>query len=549
MFDIISVLYSGQPEIQIRRHSPRLAPSMTTATRALRVGERSVPVILPDIRDARLHTAAVIISVHVIGITALGFEVSVPQIAAAIVTAALVDVLLTLRNMGLLVWPASGMLTGSGVALILRLVEAGSGDYWSWTGWWWFALVAGVSVLTKHLIRFRGNHVFNPSNVGLVIAFLVLGSGIVEPLDFWWAPLDFWMILAYAVILGGGILITRRLYLLEMAVVFWVVLAAGLGMLSASGHCMIATWSTSPVCGERFWTTLVTSPEILIFLLFMITDPKTIPTGKGARVVFATTLGLFTTLMIAPHTVEYGAKVGLLASLVVWSPLRGVFDRVVPAEGLERSGSRELIERISGTSRNVFARGIVVGVALAVSAALIVLAGTTARDSAVAGTVPVAEFQADIDPAAIPPVVVDDSVDRLDIDVGDEFVDKLAVTLAENVAIEAEAVRTADGSLLGLSDGGDRLDEMQARLDAAIATGDRWVDEYRFESLTLRLHEARKGQSSAGLVFSSTGEVHRVLYDPAGEEQERHTESFALDFVMRQLAGERWLIVDVIPSS
>ncbi|HEX6300497.1 MAG TPA: hypothetical protein VF148_08550 [Acidimicrobiia bacterium] len=522
---------------------------MTTAARALYVGGRSIPVILPNIRDARLHTAAVIVSVHVIGITALGFEVSVPQIAAAIITAAVVDVVMTLRNKGPLIWPASGMLTGSGVALILRLVGMGSGDYWSWTGWWWFALVAGVSVLTKYLIRFRGTHVFNPSNVGLVIAFLVLGSGIVEPLDFWWAPLDFWMILAYAVILGGGVLITRRLHLLEMAVVFWVVLAAGLGMLSASGHCMIATWSTSPVCGERFWTTLVTSPEILIFLLFMITDPKTIPEGKGARVIFAATLGLFTTLMIAPHTVEYGAKVGLLASLVVWSPLRRVFDRVIPAESLERSGFRELIDRISGTPRTEFARGIVVGVALVLSAAGIVLAGTTARDSAVAGTFPLAEFQADIDPSSLPQVVVDDSVNRLDIDVDDEFVEKLALTLAENLAIEAEAVRTADGSLLGLSDGADRLDELQARLDAAIAAGDRWVDEYRFESLSLRLHEAPEGQSSAGLVFSANGEVHRILYDPAGEEQKRDTESFALDFVLRQLAGQRWLIVDVVPSS
>ena len=124
---------------------------------SMRLGERDIPVVLPNRRDPRLHLAAVIISVHTIGITALGFEVSVPQIIAAIFTAGLIDIGFTLAREGRLVWPASGMLTGSGVALILRYVPTGSGDYWSWAGWHWFALVAGVSVLSKYLLRWRGN--------------------------------------------------------------------------------------------------------------------------------------------------------------------------------------------------------------------------------------------------------------------------------------------------------------------------------------------------------------------------------------------------------
>jgi len=518
---------------------------MTSAARAVRVGDRSIPIVLPNRKDARLHTAVVIISIHVIGIAALGFEVSIPQIIMAISTAALIDVAMTLRTSGMLVWPASGMLTGSGVALILRVAGMESGNLWAWTGWYWFALVAGASILTKYLIRYRGQHVFNPSNVGLVAAFLLLGSGIVEPLDFWWAPLGFWMILAYAVILGGGVIITRRLHLLEMAAVFWVVLAIGLGVLSQSGHCLTATWSLTPVCGDRFWTALVTSPEILIFLLFMITDPKTIPRGRGARVVFAGTLALFTTLMIAPHTVEYGAKVALLASLVVWSPLRWPFDRLLPVEGVEGSGTGELIDRLSGNPSRIFARGVAGGVGIVLVAGGIIAAGTPARVAAIGAAPPAAVFRANVDPATLPDVVIDPSVERIDIVVDQEYAGLLAMTLAENLAIEAKAVRTADGSLLGLSDGGDRLDEMQARLDAAIATGDRWVDEYRFETLTLRLHEAPEGQSSAGLLFESSGTVDRVLYDSMGSEQQRTSDQFVLHFVLRQLAGERWVIVDV----
>lgn len=520
---------------------------MSTATRSLRLGDRRVPVVLPKLGDARLHTALVIVSIHVIGITTLGFEVSVPQIVAAILTAGVIDVFLTYRRSGRLVWPASGMLTGSGVALILRLVGMESGDHWSFEGWHWFALVAGVSIVTKYYVRFRGQHIFNPSNIGLVVAFLVVGSGVIEPLDFWWAPLGPWMLIAYAVIVGGGVFITRRLHLLEMATVFWVVLAAGLAVLAASGHCMTATWSPTPVCGDRFWTTLVASPEILIFLLFMITDPKTIPEGRAARVVFAATLGAFTTLMIAPHAVEYGAKVGLLASLAIWSPLRGLFDRMLPALRLERSGLGDLFDRGRSVSPVVlFARSAMAGAAVVILAVGIVLAGGPARVAAVAAEPGDVEVDVQVDPGALPEPAVDGSVGGLALDVDAEFVDMITLTFAENLAIEAEAMRTVDGRLLGLADGGQRLDDMQARMDEAVATGERWADHYAFDSLALSLHEA-EGQSAAGLVFEGEGTVRHVLYDAMGDQVMTETESFRSGFVLR-LLGERWLLVSVEPG-
>lgn len=505
-------------------------------------------MVLPNRRDARLHTAAVIISIHLIGITVLDFEVSVPQILIAIFTAAVVDVALTLRQTGKLVWPASGMLTGSGVALIMRLVGMGAGDFWSWTGWHWFALVSGFSVLTKHVIRFGGTHVFNPSNIGLVLAFLILGGDLVEPLDFWWAPLGPWMALAYALIIGGGFLITRRLALFEMAVVFWVVLALGMGVLSASGHCMIATWSPTPVCDGRFWATLVTSPEVLIFMFFMITDPKTVPEGRAGRVAFAATVGLLATLMIAPGTTEFWAKVGLLASLALTNPMRRLFDRVADA-GAVGSGVVWIGKRIVAAAPAAsFTRGLAVGSSLVLVSTAIFVAGGPARQPAVAQSPADATVDLDVDVSGWPEVEVDTSVQRLDVTVDQLFVDELTLTLAENLAIEAEAIRSVNGSLLGVSDGGERLDEMQARLDAAIATGMRVGDLYRFDRLSLRLHESAEGQTSAGLVFSGGGDVDHVQYDLDGNETTRNTESFNLDFVLRRIAGERWVLVLVEPA-
>ena len=119
---------------------------------------------------------------------------------------------------------------------ILRVVGTPPDDPWNTYAWYVFAGVAAFSLLTKYVIKYRGTHVFNPSNIGLVVAFIVLGSTRIEPLDFWWAPLtNPLMILAYVVIIGGGLLITRRLHLLALAATFWVTLAVGVGLLAALG--------------------------------------------------------------------------------------------------------------------------------------------------------------------------------------------------------------------------------------------------------------------------------------------------------------------------
>ena len=175
---------------------------MTARTLTLR-GD-TYPLVLPNIRDPRLHVAAVIITIHVLGQVTLNFRVSIPQILAAILTCAVLEVLLTFRSSKAFVWPASAMLTGSGVALILRLTGQAPNDHWTFDGWYVFATVAGLALLSKYVIRYRGNHIFNPSNIGLVVAFLVLGMTRVEPLDFWWGPLDLGLVAAYAVILIGG---------------------------------------------------------------------------------------------------------------------------------------------------------------------------------------------------------------------------------------------------------------------------------------------------------------------------------------------------------
>lgn len=60
-------------------------------------------------------------------------------------------------------------------------------------------------------------------------------------------------------------------------------MTVGVGILAGSGHCMTARWAFEPVGGFDFWRAIATSPEVLIFLFFMITDPKTVPAGRVGR--------------------------------------------------------------------------------------------------------------------------------------------------------------------------------------------------------------------------------------------------------------------------
>jgi Na+-translocating ferredoxin:NAD+ oxidoreductase RnfD subunit len=276
-----------------------------------------MPVVLPKLGDPRLQLAAVITSLQILGQAAFGFRLSIAQILLSLGTCAVLEIAITARKQKVWMWPASALLTGNGVAFILRVPGTSHGEWWSLRGWWIYVATAAVSLLSKYAITWRGGHIFNPSNIGLVLCFLVLGRNRAEPLDFWWGPMSVWLALALAIIVSGGFLILRRLKLLVVAVGFWLSFAAGIAVLGATGHAMTARWHLGPLEGRTFWWVLLTSPEVLVFLFYMITDPKTAPSGDRPRLVYAVSIGLLSALLIAPMQTEYASKVALLSSLAI----------------------------------------------------------------------------------------------------------------------------------------------------------------------------------------------------------------------------------------
>jgi Na+-translocating ferredoxin:NAD+ oxidoreductase RnfD subunit len=546
-----------------------LSPLMTSRT--LTIGQGSYPLVLPNVRDPRLHVAAVIISVHVLGQVGLHFWVSVPQILAAILTCWVIEVAITFAKSKAFVWPASAMLTGSGVALILRVVGTPPAQPWSTDGVGIFAAVAGLSLLSKYVIRYRGSHVFNPSNIGLVLAFVILGSTRVEPLDFWWAPLtNPAMVVAYAVILGGGLLITRRLRLLPLAVAYWLALAVGLGVLAASGHSMVARWSFAPVTGFDYWRAIVTSPEVLIFLFFMITDPKTVPQGRVGRVVFGGLVAVVGTLLMAPQTDEFGTKVGLLSGLVVVSAVRPMLERVLPAPGSEQDSLRWQLARLlpgvgfravgpdtaapAGTAGRTArparrAAGLAAAaIAVVVLSAGIVLAGAPARGIVIPASAEVLNrLPQQVDPATLPSVVVGQDVTEFDPTlVASGEMQAVLVTLAQNLEYENQAVLAGNPTILTAVDHGDRLAQMRAIVATAATTGLATTTHYAFDRIEVHLIVPFGVQDGFSLGMHGTGTATRETRDRAGNLVSREASAFDDTFAVRRATGDRWLTVAVL---
>ena len=489
----------------------------------LRILGSVYPVLLPSVRDARLHLAAVIVSLQVLGQAAFGFELSIAQILVSLGVCATIEFAIAFRRQRVIMWPASALLTGNGVAFVLRVPGTEHGDWWSLRGWWIFAGTAAVAILSKHLIRLGGRHVFNPSNIGLALCFVLLGSSRADPLALWWGPLSVWMVLALAIILVGGLAILSRLRLLGIAVSFWVVFAAGIAVIAVSGHEMTARWHLGPITGFEFWRVVALSPEVMVFLFFMITDPRTTPAGRRGRRLYAVAVALLAVLLIAPQTTEFWTKVALLGALAIVCAARPLVEVLAP--------------RMRGAAlpvRGGRARGAVAIAGAAAFAGLIVVASIPARPGAV--TLPAA-----VATGALPPVTVLPS-EGVATQIGPELARQIAGDLTRNLRIESEALRGRDRKHAARAAGGERLQDLWQKIDEAAGTS-IVVPVPRVASIRLKL-ETVSGQGPPVVVADATG-TERLLTvgDRPGSVANSSVERSFTRTLELQLDRGRYLIV------
>jgi len=174
-----------------------------------------------------------------------------PNLAAAIIPACLIDGLWLSIPARRPRFPTSALLSGLFVFSILSVQES----------WLVVAWTSAFAVLSKHIVSTKREHIFNPAALALVWAPIAFGSG-----ESWWGGLAdlSWLWLAPLLIVGA--LLTERLNKFPMVLTF---LAAYFGFFT------IASVYNPHAVAEMFREPFLQA--VLFLAFFMLTDPPTSP--------------------------------------------------------------------------------------------------------------------------------------------------------------------------------------------------------------------------------------------------------------------------------
>jgi Na+-transporting NADH:ubiquinone oxidoreductase subunit NqrB len=192
----------------------------------------------------------------------------------------------------------SALISSLGLSLLLRTDSP-----------WVPALAAFVAISSKFVIRVRGKHVFNPTNLGLAVCMLALGA--------WCSPSQ-WGESAGLIAWFGifGLAVAHRAFRSDVSLAFlasWVALKAGRVLY----------------LGQRPEVLLhqLNVGSLILFTFFMISDPKTTPDRRVARMGFAASVALLA--FVLQH--GFWVNNALIWSLCLLSPAVPLVDRLLPS--------------------------------------------------------------------------------------------------------------------------------------------------------------------------------------------------------------------------
>ncbi len=190
----------------------------------------------------------------------------------------------------------SSLITALGLCLLLRANSPTT------------MLLAGVfAISSKFIFRDRGKHFFNPANFGIIAALTLTNDAWVSPGQ--WGSQS-WSFLLF---LGLGGLILKQVGRWETSATF----LATYGGLEAIRHLYLG-WSFD------VYTHQLMSGSLLLFALFMLTDPRSIPNASTSRMIWAISIACLT--FILQHF--FFLSTALFWALFLLSPLTLILDKM-----------------------------------------------------------------------------------------------------------------------------------------------------------------------------------------------------------------------------
>jgi Na+-translocating ferredoxin:NAD+ oxidoreductase RnfD subunit len=141
---------------------------------------------------------------------------------------------------------------------------------------WPFALGGFLAIASKYVLRYRGRHLWNPSNFAISVLLLVAPASVAILSRQWGNDLA-----TNAVIWCFGLLIVSRVRMLHVTLTYVACFVA----LAALRHWIVG----GPLLAE---IAPITGPMYQLFIFFMITDPKTTVSTVRGRITVAATVAV-----------------------------------------------------------------------------------------------------------------------------------------------------------------------------------------------------------------------------------------------------------------
>ena len=192
------------------------------------------------------------------GQVSYGILESYERTLLAIATSIAMELILGRIFLGKWLNVASAYITGISVGILVRS-----------PAFWPYALAAALAITSKYALRFKGRHLWNPSNFGIsMVLFLLPASAAMLSIQ-WGNNMASMLVIWFL----GSVIIwrLRRFHISATYVISFLVLA------------VVRSWIIhEPWLSE---VSPITGPEYQLFIFFMITDPKTTLRSKKGQCV------------------------------------------------------------------------------------------------------------------------------------------------------------------------------------------------------------------------------------------------------------------------
>ncbi|RMF26834.1 MAG: Na+-transporting NADH:ubiquinone oxidoreductase, subunit NqrB [Cyanobacteria bacterium J083] len=190
----------------------------------------------------------------------------------------------------------SALITALGLCLLLR-----SNNYQT------MMIAASLAIASKFIFRWQGKHFFNPANFGIIGALVFTADAWVSPGQ--WGT-DWWYLMLF---MGAGGLILQKVGRWDTSAVFLPLYA---GLEAIRTYLLGGGWD--------IWQHQLMSGSLLLFTLFMLSDPRSIPNSQRGRIFWSVILAVLAFILQE----YFYLSTAVFWTLFICSPLTLIIDKI-----------------------------------------------------------------------------------------------------------------------------------------------------------------------------------------------------------------------------